>query len=107
MSETTIGVLGIGALFVLLALRMPVSTTMIVVGLVGIAALDGWRSAFATLSAETWTIATFFELSVIPLFVLMGNFASVCGMRRDLYAAAYAWVGHWPGGLASANVVGC
>lgn len=107
MSQTTVGVIGIAGLFVLLALRMPVAIALIAVGLIGIAVLGGWGAALATLSAEIFEFASTYNLMVIPLFVLMGNLASVSGMSRDLYGAAYAWVGHWRGGLASATIVGC
>ncbi|MEE8272518.1 MAG: TRAP transporter large permease [Alphaproteobacteria bacterium] len=107
MSAGTIGIIGLGGLFALLAVRMPVAIVLILVGLFGIAALNGWPAAYATLASETFVIASFYELSVIPLFVLMGNFATASGMSRDLYAAAYAWIGHWRGGLASATIVGC
>ncbi len=107
MSETEIGVIGLLALFALLAIRMPVATSMIVVGFIGTWVLNGAPAALTTLSGETFAIATFFNLSVIPLFVLMGNLAGVSGMSRDLYDAAYAWVGHWRGGLASSTIVGC
>ncbi len=107
MSETQIGIVGLLALFALLAIRMPVATSMIVVGFIGTWVLNGAPAALTTLSGETFAIATFFNLSVIPLFVLMGNLAGVSGMSRDLYDAAYAWVGHWRGGLASSTIVGC
>ncbi|MHA1536775.1 MAG: TRAP transporter large permease [Alphaproteobacteria bacterium] len=101
------GVIGIAGLFALLALRMPVAIALIVVGGVGIAVLNSTPAALSTLSAETFEFASTYNLMVIPLFVLMGNFATLSGMSRDLYAAAYAWVGHWRGGLASATIVGC
>ena len=107
MSPTVIGILGLIALFVLLGLRMPVAIAMMVVGFVGTGVLDGWRVALSGLSDQPLTVATFFSLSVIPLLVLMGNLAGVSGMSRDLYAAAYAWVGGWRGGLASSTIVGC
>ncbi len=107
MSETGIGIVGLVALFALLAIRMPVATSMIIVGFIGTWVLNGAPAALTTLSGETFAIATFFNLSVIPLFVLMGNLAGVSGMSRDLYDAAYAWVGHWRGGLASSTIVGC
>jgi tripartite ATP-independent transporter DctM subunit len=59
------------------------------------------------LGSYPYGYAAVYELAVIPLFVLMGNAASVSGMGRDLYAAAYAWVGHWRGGLSSATIVSC
>ncbi len=107
MSGTEIGIVGLAALFVLLAIRMPVATSMIIVGFIGTWVLNGAPAALTTLSGETFAIATFFNLSVIPLFVLMGNLAGVSSMSRDLYDAAYSWVGHWRGGLASSTIVGC
>jgi tripartite ATP-independent transporter DctM subunit len=107
MSPEWIGVLGIVVLFVLLGLRMPVAVALMIVGTGGIALLSNSRAALATLGSETFVIATKIELTIIPLFVLMGNLASVSGLSRNLYDAAYAWVGHWRGGLASATVVGC
>lgn len=107
MSETAIGLWGLAGLFALLAVRMPVAIAMLIVGFAGIWALNGIASAYATLANEAFVMASYYELSVIPLFVLMGNIASVSGMSRDLYAAAYAWIGPMRGGLASATVVGC
>ncbi len=107
MSEITIGLIGLAGLLVLLALRMPVAVAMIVVGVGGITALNSWNAALSTLVRETFVLASFNELSVIPLFVLMGNVATISGMSRDLYNAAYVWLGGFRGGLASATVVGC
>ncbi len=107
MTPTAVGVVGIVALFVLLALRMPVGIVMMIVGAVGIGVLNGWPAALATLGSEPFVIASNFELMIIPLFVLMGNLASISGMSRDLYGAAYAWFGHWRGGLATATIAAC
>ncbi|MAF47437.1 MAG: TRAP transporter large permease [Rhodospirillales bacterium] len=107
MSGTLIGTIGLLALFVLLVLRMPVAMAMLVVGFVGTVAMNGLNAAFATLSGETFEFSTFYALLVVPLFILMGNLAGVSGMSRDLYGAAYAWFGHWRGGLASATIAGC
>jgi len=107
MGPTEAGIAGIACLFVLLALRVPVAISMILVGFVGTGLLNSWPAAMSILSGETFEIARFYELSVIPLFVLMGNLAAVSGMSRDLYDAAYAWVGNWRGGLASSTIVGC
>lgn len=107
MPDIVVGLIGIAALFALLLMRMPVAITMITVGLLGIASLNSWDAAYGTLIRETFVLASFNELSVIPLFVLMGNIASVSGMSRDLYDAAYSWLGGLRGGLASATIVGC
>ncbi|MFQ5960772.1 MAG: TRAP transporter large permease [Candidatus Methylomirabilales bacterium] len=107
MTPTETGLLGLAGLFLFLALRMPVGIAMMFVGILGFAALKGWGPALAVLGSEPFVIASNYELTVIPLFVLMGNFASVSGMSRDLYGAAYAWFGHWRGGLASATIAAC
>ncbi len=107
MSGTVTGFLGILALFILLALRIPVAFAMFIVGFFGIVALDSSNSAMSLLASETFTLASSPELVVIPLFILMGNVASITGMSRRLYDAAYAIIGQFRGGLASATVIGC
>ena len=102
-----IGIAGIVLVLVLMSQRLPVAFAMMVVGLVGHGILDGWPSAFSTFITEAWSTTTYYELIVIPMFVMMGNVASMSGMSRDLYNAAYAWVGHFRGGLAHATVIGC
>jgi len=107
VSETLVGVLGIAGLFVLLILRMPVAFAMFVVGFIGITVLDSAKSAMSLLASEAFTLGSSPELVVIPLFILMGNVASITGMSRKLYDAAYAIIGEVRGGLASATVIGC
>ena len=107
MSDTLIGVLGIAALFFFLFARMPVGMALLTVGFGGIWLIDGQRTAIATMSSETYSSITAYSLSIIPLFVLMGNMAGAAGYSQRLYEAAYAWIGRLRGGLASATVVGC
>jgi len=107
MSPITIGALGIVAMLVLLAIRMPVGVALVLVGVVGFAAVAGWQGAFALLGSSPFQHAFNYDLSVIPLFVLMGNLAMISGMSSDAYSAGQRWVGHWRGGLASATVVAC
>lgn len=107
MSPVSIGVFGLSLLLVLMALRVPVAFAMIIAGLTGITLLNSWPAAVSTLFTESWGTFTFVELTVIPLFVLMGNIASNSGMSRDLYNTAYAWIGHIRGGLAHATILGC
>ena len=107
MSSVETGLLGMALLLILMALRLPVAFAMIVAGLAGITLLNSWSAAVSTLFTETWATLTFVELTVIPLFVLMGNIASTSGMSRDLYNTAYAWIGHFRGGLAHATILGC
>jgi tripartite ATP-independent transporter DctM subunit len=107
MTDTTVGLVGIAILFLLLAVRIPVAFAMFVVGFIGIWLLNGWNAAMGLLASETFTLASKPELIVVPLFILMGNVASVTGMSRQLYEAAYAFIGSVRGGLASATVIGC
>jgi tripartite ATP-independent transporter DctM subunit len=107
MSVTAIGFIGLFFLFFFLILRMPVAMAMLVVGFVGTWAVNGTLPALTSLSGEAFEIISFSELTVVPLFVFMGNLAGVSGMSRDLYNAAYKWIGHFRGGLASATIAGC
>tara|TARA_B110000116_G_C16800585_1_gene570283 strand:- start:2785 stop:4143 length:1359 start_codon:yes stop_codon:yes gene_type:complete len=124
MSMTVLGLLGLGALFALLALRMPVALSMLAVGFVGTAVATanrfiiigmdadkawtrGWKTAYSNLSGEAFEAASNYNLLVIPMFVLMGSLAGASGMSRDLYAAAYRFMGHLRGGLASATIAAC
>ena len=107
MSEFTIGLAGLGAMFVLMILRTPVGMAMLVVGFFGVMILNGSRSANAVLLTETFSATSSYSLTVIPLFILMGNIASAAGFSSRLYEAAFAWVGRLRGGLASASIMGC
>ena len=106
MDGTTIAILGFGLLFILLFIRMPVGVAMLFVGTLGIYMIRP-KAAIPKLAGEIFNEASNYPLTIIPLFVLMGNLAGVSGMSRDLYDAAHAWLGHLKGGLASATVVGC
>ena len=124
ISLTTIGILGLLTLFVLLALRMPVALSMLFVGFTGTIIANtnkflsigmdsdqawarGWKIAYSNLAGETFEAASNFNLLVIPMFVLMGSIAGASGMSRDLFTAAYRWMGHLKGGLASATIAAC
>ena len=107
MSETLTGVVGIAALFFCLVARFPVGLSLLVVGFGGIWFLSGRGAAIATMSSETYSSITSYALSIIPLFVLMGNIAGAAGYSQRLYEAAYAWIGRLRGGLASATILGC
>ncbi|ARQ00032.1 TRAP transporter large permease [Pseudorhodoplanes sinuspersici] len=107
LDSETIGIIGIVVMLILLALRMPIGIAMLLVGITGFAWLNGLPAALSSLGNAPYSYSTVYDLAVIPLFVLMGNCAAVSGMSRDLYAAAYAWLGHLRGGLASATIAAC
>ena len=99
--------LGLAATFALILLHVPVGVAMGLAGVVGFGLLAGFEPAFAMIASETANNLTSLELATIPLFVLMGGFASVAGLSEDLYRLAYALIGHRRGGLAMATVTGC
>ncbi|MBO6541409.1 MAG: TRAP transporter large permease [Rhizobiaceae bacterium] len=106
MAGSTLALVGFGALFFLLFIRVPVGLAMMAVGAGGI-----WMirppAALPVIATEIFGEAANYSLTILPLFILMGNLAGVSGMSRDLYSAAHAWFGHLKGGLASATIVGC
>ncbi len=106
ITDFGVGMIGLFVLFFLLFLRMPVAIAMLIVGTGGVYWINP-RGALPTLSGEIFSISSVYSLSILPLFVLMGNLAGISGMSRDLYDAAYAWFGHMRGGLASSTIVGC
>ena len=107
MTPELAGLVGFLALFVLLAARMPIGLAMMTVGAAGIAFLNSPIAAMNNLGSFAYSYSAVFTLSVIPLFVLMGAFASVSGMGADMYRTAYSFVGHRRGGLAAATIIAC
>jgi tripartite ATP-independent transporter DctM subunit len=107
MNPELVGLVGILALLGLIALRVYIGVAMAVVAFVGIALLNSWDAAWSVLGMVPFTTGSFYPLSVIPLFVLMGQLVFHSGMSQGVYKAVYGWVGHLPGGLAIATVIGC
>ncbi|HYG90445.1 MAG TPA: TRAP transporter large permease [Azospirillum sp.] len=106
-SPMTESLIGFGALFSLIFLRMPIGFAMALVGTVGFALMVDWGPAFAMLGQSTFEGGFSYTLSVLPLFILMGNLVTRAGISNELYTAAYAFLGHRRGGLAMASVVAC
>jgi C4-dicarboxylate transporter DctM subunit len=107
MSPVHAGLVGIGLLVFLFLIRMPISFAMAFVGFVGFAYLGGLEAAFSVLAQDIFQQFSSYPLTVIPMFVLMGNFAYASGISHRLYETAYAWVGHFRGGLTIATVLAC
>lgn len=97
--------LGFGAVFLMAFLRVPLAVAMSVAGLVGLGLMRGWPAAYASTSQTIFETGFHYVLSVIPLFVLMGNLVARAGMARELFTAANAFVGHRRGGLAMASII--
>jgi tripartite ATP-independent transporter DctM subunit len=107
MSNLAIGLWGVGALLLVLFLRVPIGVALALVGLCGYAAMDGWRKALAMMGSVPFELASAYSLSVVPLFVLMGAVASRAGMSRELFDAANAVFSGFRGALANATVGAC
>ena len=104
MSPQSIGLLSIGLLMLFIALGCPIGLAMIIVGAGGFAAIVGIDPAFNILETGAFETASNYSLTLIPLFLLMGNLISQSGLSRDLFLAAKKFTGGWNGGLAIAGL---
>lgn len=107
MSGMVVASLGLVAMLVAIALRMPVALAMLLTGAIGYGALAGLGPLLAYFKATPLQLFANYTFSVVPLFLLMGNFAAKAGLSEKLFAAARAWLGHYRGGLAMATIGGC
>ena len=105
MTPTTIGLLMFGAMLLLMALRVPIAAAMFIPGAVGYLTLSNEASLLNLLKGSAVARLTVYDLSVIPLFLLMGQFATQGGLSRALFKAAASFVGHVRGGLGMAAVL--
>lgn len=104
----TLGILGMCILFVFLFLGMPIGFGMALTGFLGmIVVYQGIGPSLSMLGIGSYDTAGSYMLTVVPLFILMGEFAYHSGISRDLFDSAYTWLGRLPGGLAISSVAGC
>lgn len=107
MSETAIGLIAFGVMFVLIGLRVPIAIAMATVGAIGGLILNGPDSVTFVMGSLPFETVFPYSLSVIPLFIMMGVFAARAGLSKSLYAAVHAFIGHYRGGLGMATVGAC
>jgi len=107
MSDSEIGLTGFIALLWVLAVRVPIGVGMLAVGAIGYASIAGSGALLNYLKTEMYWRYTSFDLSVVPLFILMGNFAEKAGLSQALFRAANVWIGHVRGGVAMASIGAC
>ncbi|MFK5951999.1 MAG: TRAP transporter large permease [Desulfobacterium sp.] len=107
MSPTAIGIIGILIMLAIFMTKMPVAYVMTLVGFVGFGILISFPAAFALLPRNFYDSFSSYELTTIPLFVLMGQLAFNGGISRKLYNTAYSFLGNIKGGLAMATVSTC
>jgi tripartite ATP-independent transporter DctM subunit len=105
MSPTLVGLVMFGAMLALMALRTPIAAAMFIPGAVGYLVISNIDSLVNLLKGSAVARLTVYDLSVIPLFLLMGQFATQGGLSRRLFHAAAAWVGHVRGGLGMASIL--
>src|SRR3954464_12515259 len=107
MSPDAIAILGFVVLFVLMLLRVPVGMAMGLVGVSGFAYIVGGAAALKNVGHTTMRTVTDYNFAVVPLFLLMGAFATTSGMSRELFRAADSFLGHLRGGLGIATIAAC
>ncbi|MEY3665693.1 MAG: hypothetical protein RLZZ153_1875, partial [Pseudomonadota bacterium] len=105
MDRTEIGLIGVGIALVLIFLRIPIGVAMGLTGIVGIAVLSSWGAAFGIAKSIPYTLIGDWNLSAVPMFLLMGYIASATGLTQGLFASARIFIGRVPGSLASSTVM--
>jgi C4-dicarboxylate transporter DctM subunit len=107
MEPITIGYIGVGVLIILLFSGMHIGVVMALIGFFGYSYIVGWVAGFEVLKSVPYTTFSTYEFTVIPLFVLMGEFCFHGDISGDLYAAAHKFLGGLRGGLAMATIGAC
>ena len=107
MSPQTVGIVGFAVMVALIFLRIPVAIALGLVGTVGYAVLNGWTQSLLVLSRVPLTFASAYDLSVVPLFVLMGVIAAHSGMAKELFQSINVMFSGRRGTLATATVGAC
>ncbi len=107
MTPLQVGLIGCILLFILLFSSMPVGFAMLISGLAGFTLIVSPQAATSMITAELFDTFSSYNLTVIPLFVLMGQVAFHAGISTRLFKTAYTWIGHLPGGLAMATIGAC
>jgi C4-dicarboxylate transporter DctM subunit len=106
MSEIIVGIIGLLVLLLLFATGIELGFAMALVGFVGFGYLNGFHSAMNLLSRDVFDVITNYGYTVFPLFILMGQIGFNAGIAKRLYNSANKFIGHIPGGLAMATVIG-
>ena len=108
MTALEIGIMSFPVLMILIFLRVPIGLSMFLVGLGGlIMVTDGTQVAFGRLKSETYSTFSSYSLTIVPMFLLMGHFATLGGMSSALFKAAEGFLGHKKGGVAMAAIGAC
>ena len=106
MEGPIVGVYGIAVMFLVLFLfRIPAAFTMAIIGFLGVTYVVSFNAALNMIGADMWNIFSNYGLTVIPMFILVGEFVHYAGYNDGLYYATYRWFGHYKGGLAITTIM--
>jgi C4-dicarboxylate transporter DctM subunit len=106
MSHETVALVVTGAMLFLMFMGVPIAICISATAIGGFAYIYGFDKALALGGMMPYTSIASYTLSLLPVFLLMGEFADISGMMRDSYRAANTWLGNLPGGLAMASIFG-
>lgn len=107
MDPVLIAALSVIGMLILILLNVPIGIAMATAGVIGFGFVSSFDASFSVLATETVSHLSSLDMAVVPLFLLMGNFANTSGISTDIYNMADAFLGHRRGGLAMATVLGC
>lgn len=107
MAPITTGIVGTLGVFVLLFLGMPIALALMLIGFCGIWYLTSLHAALPVVARTVYEVSSSYSYMVIPLFLVMGSFASISGSIEDLYDTFDKWLRRLPGGLAAATIAAC
>lgn len=105
MNLITLSLLGLGVLFILMLLKMPIAFSMMIVGFAGVLIVASPSAAYTVLTADLWNQFSSYTLSVIPLYILMGEIIFRAGVNKSIFDAAYKWIGQLKGGMAATTIL--
>lgn len=106
MNTELVGAIGLVIMLFLMFLGIPIAVCMCLVGIVGYGILGGIPAALSLTGIVPFSVIASYSISVLPVFILLGEFAAISGMMSDAYRAANVWMRNLPGGLASASILG-
>ena len=107
MSSITVGIIGLGILFLIMFLRVPIGVAMALVGIIGFSYLVSVEGALHVAAAEVYSMFFSYSLTPVALFIFMGQIVFRSGVGERLYRTVYSWLGHLGGGLSMATIGAC
>jgi len=104
MDPVVVGILGSGLLFLFLLMGIPIAFSLMLIGFLGTAYLTSLKAALPMVARTVYETSSYYPYTIIPLFIVMGVYAEISGMSRDLYDTFDKWLRKLPGGLGMATI---